>query len=162
MPFKNGPFDQKVAARLTKIFHLRSSLPAAEMPSVLSSASPVRRERACAFRLRRFARSSSARRAFRWSWVVEGVLLSFAVMAAGPNRSPCSIVMSERNTYHCGRPMSAQKTSRLSDRHNLRSRESCGRSPPHSGRCRSSVVEHSLGKGEVESSILSGSTIPSR
>jgi hypothetical protein len=26
------------------------------------------------------------------------------------------------------------------------------------GRCRSSVVEHSLGKGEVESSILSGST----
>jgi hypothetical protein len=26
-------------------------------------------------------------------------------------------------------------------------------------RCRSSVVEHSLGKGEVESSILSGSTI---
>ena len=27
-------------------------------------------------------------------------------------------------------------------------------------RCRSSVVEHSLGKGEVESSILSGSTIP--
>ena len=28
------------------------------------------------------------------------------------------------------------------------------------GRCRSSVVEHSLGKGEVESSILSGSTIP--
>jgi hypothetical protein len=25
-------------------------------------------------------------------------------------------------------------------------------------RCRSSVVEHSLGKGEVESSILSGST----
>src|SRR6516164_9014687 len=27
------------------------------------------------------------------------------------------------------------------------------------GRCRSSVVEHSLGKGEVESSILSGSTI---
>lgn len=31
-------------------------------------------------------------------------------------------------------------------------------SPP--GRCcRSSVVEHSLGKGEVDSSILSGSTI---
>src|SRR5579872_3163702 len=27
--------------------------------------------------------------------------------------------------------------------------------------CRSSVVEHSLGKGEVDSSILSGSTIPS-
>ena len=36
--------------------------------------------------------------------------------------------------------------------------------PPISGRastgcCRSSVVEHSLGKGEVDSSILSGSTI---
>jgi hypothetical protein len=29
---------------------------------------------------------------------------------------------------------------------------------PISIRCRSSVVEHSLGKGEVESSILSGST----
>jgi hypothetical protein len=27
--------------------------------------------------------------------------------------------------------------------------------------CRSSVVEHSLGKGEVDSSILSGSTIQS-
>jgi hypothetical protein len=26
--------------------------------------------------------------------------------------------------------------------------------------CRSSVVEHSLGKGEVDSSILSGSTSP--
>ena len=26
-------------------------------------------------------------------------------------------------------------------------------------RCRSSVVEHSLGKGEVDSSILSGSTM---
>ena len=30
-----------------------------------------------------------------------------------------------------------------------------------SRRCRSSVVEHSLGKGEVDSSILSGSTIKS-
>ena len=30
--------------------------------------------------------------------------------------------------------------------------------PHHARRCRSSVVEHSLGKGEVESSILSGST----
>src|ERR1700722_9538583 len=27
-------------------------------------------------------------------------------------------------------------------------------------RCRSSVVEHSIGNGEVDSSILSGSTIP--
>jgi hypothetical protein len=27
--------------------------------------------------------------------------------------------------------------------------------------CRSSVVEHSIGNGEVDSSILSGSTIPS-
>jgi hypothetical protein len=35
------------------------------------------------------------------------------------------------------------------------------RAPPDGARerCRSSVVEHSLGKGEVESSILSGSTI---
>jgi hypothetical protein len=31
--------------------------------------------------------------------------------------------------------------------------------PQFERRCRSSVVEHSLGKGEVESSILSGSTI---
>ena len=30
--------------------------------------------------------------------------------------------------------------------------------PRHPVRCRSSVVEHSLGKGEVDSSILSGST----
>jgi hypothetical protein len=35
----------------------------------------------------------------------------------------------------------------------------CGRfAPPRPLRCRSSVVEHSLGKGEVDSSILSGST----
>ncbi len=34
-----------------------------------------------------------------------------------------------------------------------------GRVPAPAYRCRSSVVEHSLGKGEVESSILSGSTI---
>ena len=33
---------------------------------------------------------------------------------------------------------------------------------PHGLSCRSSVVEHSLGKGEVESSILSGSTISRR
>jgi hypothetical protein len=32
-------------------------------------------------------------------------------------------------------------------------------SPRTHNRCRSSEVEHSLGKGEVESSILSGSTI---
>src|SRR5262249_22811580 len=32
--------------------------------------------------------------------------------------------------------------------------------PAHFLRCRSSVVEHSLGKGEVHSSILCGSTIP--
>jgi hypothetical protein len=30
---------------------------------------------------------------------------------------------------------------------------------PAARRCRSSVVEHSLGKGEVDSSILSGSTM---
>jgi hypothetical protein len=34
-----------------------------------------------------------------------------------------------------------------------------GSAPAPFLRCRSSVVEHSLGKGEVESSILSGSTI---
>jgi hypothetical protein len=31
--------------------------------------------------------------------------------------------------------------------------------PPIPARCRSSVVEHSIGNGEVDSSILSGSTI---
>ena len=36
-----------------------------------------------------------------------------------------------------------------------------GGSPHAFLRCRSSVVEHSLGKGEVDSSILSGSTIGS-
>jgi hypothetical protein len=30
---------------------------------------------------------------------------------------------------------------------------------PDANRCRSSVVEHSIGNGEVDSSILSGSTI---
>jgi hypothetical protein len=50
----------------------------------------------------------------------------------------------------------------------LRRRPPCGRSSaptpgfargPDAHCCRSSVVEHSLGKGEVESSIPSGSTI---
>src|SRR5260370_40853855 len=52
----------------------------------------------------------------------------------------------------------------------LRARGPCGKDrPPCSGlfwpspvsgaRCRSSVVEHSIGNGEVDSSILSGSTI---
>ena len=36
--------------------------------------------------------------------------------------------------------------------------DSYGRRPPHPASCGSSVVEHSLGKGEVESSILSRST----
>jgi hypothetical protein len=53
----------------------------------------------------------------------------------------------------------------------LRSRGPCGKDRPASkglladsrirARCRSSVVEHSIGNGEVDSSILSGSTIPS-
>jgi hypothetical protein len=54
----------------------------------------------------------------------------------------------------------------------LRQRGPCGKNRPPSGRpfgpiplkyracCRSSVVEHSIGNGEVDSSILSGSTIP--
>src|SRR6478736_9243320 len=33
-----------------------------------------------------------------------------------------------------------------------------GRFPEYRARCRSSVVEHSIGNGEVDSSILSGST----
>ena len=37
-----------------------------------------------------------------------------------------------------------------------------GRFPEYRACCRSSVVEHSIGNGEVDSSILSGSTIRSR
>ena len=47
--------------------------------------------------------------------------------------------------------------SRLHRQRSARARHMAGQGP--SGRCRSSVVEHSLGKGEVLSSILSGSTI---
>ena len=51
----------------------------------------------------------------------------------------------------------------LSQPQSLRPGSPCGRFAPPSRRpclprCRSSVVEHSLGKGEVDSSILSGST----
>jgi hypothetical protein len=51
--------------------------------------------------------------------------------------------------YGKGSPHSIQGFARL-----------CIAAPP--ARCRSSVVEHSLGKGEVDSSILSGSTSLSR
>src|SRR4051794_28883109 len=55
----------------------------------------------------------------------------------------------------------------------LRQRGPCGKNRPPAGAllgrfylsracCRSSVVEHSIGNGEVDSSILSGSTIPYR
>jgi hypothetical protein len=46
---------------------------AAARPSGLVSASPVRRERACALRFIRLARNSAASRAWRWSAPLEGI-----------------------------------------------------------------------------------------
>ena len=69
-------------------------------------------------------------------------------------------------------PGAAQGRNRIGPQPRLRERGPCGKNrPPVNGRrgriyfctevracCRSSVVEHSLGKGEVVSSILPGST----
>lgn len=74
-------------------------------------------------------------------------------------RRPTSLLF--RDSQHCGTAMSQKsypaKAFTEALRLALRLPVRYGRSPAISG-CGSSVVEHSLGKGEVESSILSRST----
>ena len=103
------------------------------------------RPRSCALRFRRFSRNSTARRWVRPDGFAD--LLSFSSDVMGPHyrisgqrcnlrRSPCA----------CESPMAV--SAAFAPLH-LGCERSC---------CRSSVVEHPLGKGEVECSIHSGST----
>src|SRR5215471_18421975 len=105
---------------------------------------PVR-PRSCALRFRRFSRNSTARRWLRPDRFAD--LLSFSSDVMEPHyrisgqrcnlrHSPCA----------CESPMAV--SAAFAPRH-LGCERSC---------CRSSVVEHPLGKGEVECSIHSGST----
>ena len=103
------------------------------------------RPRSCALRLRRFSRSAAARRRLRPA--------GFSVLLS-------SFHWTSWRHYRC-------PGSRCNPSHCLAPAEALWQFPPRSrrfisvcarSRCRSSVVEHPLGKGEVHSSILSGST----
>src|SRR5262245_52031915 len=77
----------------------------------------------------------------------DGLLLILARMVASPGTSPGMTDESTRAAY-CAACAASPRVARIGAiPRTLR--------PP---RCRSSVVEHSLGKGEVVSSILTGST----
>ena len=128
--------------------------PPAASPSGRSSAPPVRRDRDCALRRCRLARSSSASRALRSGLRTGCVGLRCHAKVPSRRQKPARL-QKRRSLWPC-RGVSPNPASVST--HALRWRDRYGRSPPHSGSCRSSVVEHSLGKGEVESSILSGST----
>ena len=113
-------------------------------PSRRESASPWRRERVCSLRRARLARNCSAKRSSR-------VFVEL--------RSAGILITSFSGDHHSG-SLLCSKAGCMIHKPRLRSKKSYGRSQPHSSAsCGSSVVEHSLGKGEVESSILSRSTI---
>ena len=104
------------------------------------------RSLACSFRLLRFSRNAADSRSLR---------------AADCSALPGLAIMGIQSTLAAARQQPVR----------LRLKPPCGkdrrafsasicRAKGREVRCRSSVVEHSLGKGEVLSSILSGSTIP--
>src|SRR5262249_38146381 len=111
----------------------------------LPSPADVVRPRSCALRLRRFSRNSTARRWLRGNGFA--VLLSFSpdVMSR--------IIGSPANVATCGTRLAPAKALWQFPPRSRRFHSGWARS-----RCRSSVVEHPLGKGEVECSIHSGST----
>ena len=130
------------------------SFPAASPPvcaPISSAASSVARARPCALRRARFARSAALSRASRVS--VRGSLGGFAmppVSDLARLRPACAGPGCAKFAFRVGKgeifpwPPCAPRAV------GLKPRPQC---------CGSSVVEHSLGKGEVESSILSHSTI---
>ncbi len=88
---------------------------------------------ACAFRLAILAFRALARRCFLWSMALFGaVMVGFSAAWGQPSSDG---VAKPPHLWHVSARVCAQ------------------------GRCRSSVVEHSLGKGEVVGSIPPGSTI---
>ncbi len=111
--------------------HFSASIPA-ESWGLASSLASSLRPRVCALRRLRLSRSADARR---------------CCAAAFFRSLGCSLM---RTRLRLRRPYGKDRAS------------FGGRAPPASVRlkcCRSSVVEHPLGKGEVVSSILTGSTI---
>jgi hypothetical protein len=118
-----------------------------------SMAAPVARPLACALRRLRFSRNAALKRS----------RLAFSGVFG-----PSSFIRSKITTVRphqedLGRRSDLARLRRFppygKDRRVRGRFESC-RFPRPARRCRSSVVEHSLGKGEVVSSILPGSTIP--
>ena len=128
-------------------------LSASAAPAV--PASSDERSRACSLRRCRFARSCLARRSLRGS--LGGLLFigsGVSRLSAARGRRPLLVLRSP------DRPGSFAHSHELAQfaASALRWPVGCGRSAALSRSCRSSGVEHSLGKGEVESSNLSGST----
>ena len=119
----------------------------AEFAFGLLPAPDTARPRSCALRLRRFSRSAAARRRLRPA-DFSLLLSSFPVDVMAALSCPGLALQPEPLSCACGGPVAV----------------SAAFAPFHFGRaharCRSSVVEHPLGKGEVECSIHSGSTIP--
>ena len=113
------------------------------------------RLRACSLRRRRFSRKASARR---------------SVLAARSRLFPFSDIVFLRPSLVGGTSLAsppygaqagAQILAVMSPLWHLVRARLGGFRPAASNRCRSSVVEHFIGNEEVDSSILSGSTISS-
>ena len=84
--------------------------------------------------------------------------------AAAPSSVTCSIALSPAGSHVTGGAgsqvagsLAVDEAAPLVYRHGVE-RPGPSRGPDRRACCRSSVVEHSLGKGEVGSSILLGST----
>jgi hypothetical protein len=118
-----------------------------------SVAAPVARPFACALRRLRFSRNAAPRRCSRLAFSGD----------FGPSCIAGKITTVRPHKEDLGRRSDLARLRRFppcgKDRRVRGRFESC-RFPRPARRCRSSVVEHSLGKGEVVSSILPGSTIP--
>ena len=105
------------------------------------------RPRTCALRRRRFSRSAAARRASRPPFCGDFLAVVSSAMAHPYRREhPAGKA--------CALPCTAQGLVAVIARV-----RAPGSQAARLFRCRSSVVEHPLGKGEVECSIHSGSTI---
>ena len=110
------------------------------------------RSLACCLRRLRFSRSAAASRALRaarWS-------------ALPPSLPPLTIVKAQSTAAAARQRLRARSGSLARTwppMARIAARPHLFHGPDPGARCRSSVVEHSLGKGEVVSSILTGSTI---
>ena len=132
-------------------------LPAAASPSGRSSAPPVRRALVCSLRRCRLARSSPARRVLRSGCFAFSFEPSLEAMSSVPT---CRKTGAYRQKHGSLWPCRGARSSRADTVNTRLALARCiWQKSAASAGCGSSVVEHSLGKGEVESSILSRSTI---